>query len=86
MPIEYEMMYLKRTVEEAINDFSKDSKVDGWLDNIERSVLHIIEDTPDASRFFTEYQITAMRELIKRGYWIKWDESIERTVLTRLNR
>lgn len=86
MPIEYEMKVLKETVEAAINEFSKDNKVDGWLDNIEASVLHIVEDTQDAHRFFREYQITAMRELIRRGYWIKWDESIGRPILTRLNR
>jgi hypothetical protein len=86
MPIEYEMMVLKQTVEDAIHQFSEENYAATWLDDIEDSVLHMVEDTPDAPKFFKEYQLIAMRELISRGYWIKWDAELGRSILTKINR
>lgn len=86
MPIEYEMMYLKQTVEDAINKYSEDHYSAAWLDGIENRILDIIENDPNAASLFRDYQIAAMRELISRGYWIKYDDTIGRNVLSRLNR
>lgn len=86
MPIEYEMMYLKQTVEDAISKHSEQIYAAAWLDGIEDRVLDIIENEPNAAAMFQDYQIAAMRELISRGYWIKYDEGIGRNVLYRLNR
>lgn len=86
MPIEYEMMYLKRTVEEAISKHSEENYASAWLDGIENRILDMIENEPNAASIFQDYQIAAMRELISRGYWIKYDDGIGRNVLYRLNR
>lgn len=86
MPIEYEMMYLKQTVEDAISKYSEDHYSAAWLNGIENKVLDIIESEPNAANLFRDYQMAAMRELISRGYWIKYDDEIGRTILSRLNR
>ncbi len=86
MPIEYEMMYLKNTVEDAVRQFSENTWSAAWLDGVENTVLDIIENDPDAMGKFRDYQIVAMRELLSRGYWIKWDEELGRPILKRLNR
>lgn len=90
MPIEYEMMYLKEMVVDAISKYSEDCYAAGWLEGIENKVLDMIETDPDANRFFKDYQMMAMRELISRGYWVKYDDSpnpsVSGTILYRLNR
>ena len=86
MPIEYEMMYLKQTVEDAISKYSEQCYSASWLDGIESRILDIIENDPSAASIFQDYQIAAMRELISRGYWIKYDEETGRNVLSRINR
>lgn len=85
MPIEYEMMYLKQTVEDAISKYSEQCYAAAWFDGIESKVLDIIENEPNAASLFQDYQVAAMRELISRGYWIKYDETIRRNVLSRIN-
>lgn len=86
MPIEYEMMYLKQTVEDAISKYSEQCYSAAWLEGIENTVLDLIENDPNGASLFRDYQIAAMRELISRGYWIRYDEQIGRNVLSRLNR
>jgi hypothetical protein len=86
MPIEYEMMYLKQTVEDAISKYSEQSYAAAWFDGIESKVLDMIENEPNAASLFQDYQVAAMRELISRGYWIKYDDTIGRNVLSRINR
>lgn len=84
MPIEYEMKILKETVEAAIKQFSEQTCSASWFDGVENRVLHILEDDPRAPEMFRDYQMIAMRELIRRGYWLKWDDEIGRPILRRL--
>lgn len=86
MPIEYEMMYLKQTVEDAVSKYSEQCYAATWMDGIEYRVLDLLENDPDAASLFRDYQIASMRELVSRGYWIKYDDQIGRTILYRLNR
>ena len=86
MPIEYEMMYLKNTVEDAIRQFSQNTWCADWMDGAETSVLDMLENDPQFLSKFQDYQIAAMRELVSRGYWLKWDDTIAKTVLSRINR
>lgn len=86
MPIEYEMMYLKQTVEDAVRKFSEDSWSAAWLIGVEETVLDMVENDPNGLSRFQDYQVAAMRELVSRGYWIKWDDALGRPVLSRLNR
>ena len=74
MPIEYEMKYLKESVEDAISNYSQNNFAASWFDGIESRVLDILENDQNAGEHFTEYQMRAMRELVRRGYWVKWCE------------
>jgi hypothetical protein len=89
MPIEYEMKYLKEMTEDAISQYSEDISSAGWLSDIEYKVLQMIQDDSQNVQYhFREYQISAMKELIKRGYWVKWRDDIStatsNTILFRL--
>lgn len=89
MPIEYEMKYLKEMTESAISQYSESTFSATWLIDVEYKVLDLIRDeTQNIQSFFREYQISAMKELIRRGYWIKWEDDLSsgttRTVLYRL--
>lgn len=74
MPIEYEMKLLKETVEDAIGRYSQDNHAAGWLNGIEDKVLDIIENDPNAAMHFNQFQMKAMKDLVNRGYWVKWCE------------
>jgi len=78
------MKILKETVEGAIRKFSEDKSSISWFDGVEDSVMDIIENDIHANEIFNEYQMIAMRELLRRGYWLKWDEEIGRPILRRL--
>lgn len=84
MPIEYEMKILKETVESAIKSYSEKGWCASWFDGVEDRVLDMVENDPRAGEMFQEYQMIAMRELIRRGYWLKWDDEIGRPILRRL--
>jgi len=89
MPIEYEMKYLKEMTEDAIAKYSEETYSAGWLSDIEYKVLEMIQDNSENVQYhFREYQISAMKELIKRGYWVKWRDDIStatsNTILYRL--
>ena len=89
MPIEYEMKYLKEMTEDAISQYSENISSAGWLSDIEYKVLQMIQDDSENVQYhFREYQISAMKELIKRGYWVKWRDDIStatsNTILYRL--
>lgn len=89
MPIEYEMKYLKEMTEDAISQYSENISSAGWLSDIEYKVLEMIQDnTENVQYHFREYQISAMKELIKRGYWVKCRDDIStatsNTILYRL--
>jgi hypothetical protein len=89
MPIEYEMKYLKEMTEDAISQYSEDISSAGWLYDIEYKVLEMMQDDSQNVQYhFREYQISAMKELIKRGYWVKWRDDIStatsNTILYRL--
>lgn len=89
MPIEYEMKYLKEMTEDAISQYSEDVSSASWMSDIEYKVLQMIQDDSQNVQYhFREYQISAMKELIKRGYWVKWRDDIStatsNTILYRL--
>ena len=89
MPIEYEMKYLKEMTEDAISQYSEDISSASWMSDIEYKVLQMIQDDSQNVQYhFREYQISAMKELIKRGYWVKWRDDIStatsNTILYRL--
>lgn len=88
MPIEYEMMYLVQTTENAISRFSEDNFASTWSVGIEDKVFDIMENDSNAAQHFTEYQMRAMRELIRRGYWVKWSDNVlnSRVMLYRIAR
>ena len=83
------MKYLKEMTEDAISQYSENISSAGWLSDIEYKVLEMIQDnTENVQYHFREYQISAMKELIKRGYWVKWRDDIStatsNTILYRL--
>ena len=83
------MKYLKEMTEDAISQYSEDISSAGWLSDIEYKVLEMIQDNSENVQYhFREYQISAMKELIKRGYWVKWRDDIStatsNTILYRL--
>jgi hypothetical protein len=90
MPIEYEMKYLKEMTEDAIAKYSEDTHSATWLSDVEYEVLQMMQDNSQNVQYhFREFQISAMKELIKRGYWVKWEDDIStctsRTILYRLS-
>ena len=72
MPIEYEMKYLKEMTENAIRSYSQETYSASWMQNVEYEILEKFQDNTNLPEIFREYQILAMRELIRRGYWVKW--------------
>ena len=89
MPIEYEMKYLKEMTEDAIAKYSEEMHSASWLSDVEYKVLQMIQDDSQNVQYhFREYQISAMKELIKRGYWVKLRDDISTattyTILYRL--
>ena len=38
-----------------------------------------------ASQKFSEDELNAMRELLRRGYWLKWNDEIKRPILFRIS-
>ena len=76
MPIEYEMMVLKRLTEQAIVSYSEYFYLVNWYVNIEDKVLDIVLHEKDyAKDLFTVNQFNAMCELLRKGYWIKYGEN-----------
>jgi hypothetical protein len=81
MPIEYEMKYLYDTTVNSISNFSKELCSAYWFINIEKHVLKELIASDFNSSFFMNYELAAMRELFKRGYWVKWSENEGKPVL-----
>ena len=83
MPIEYEMKYLFEITADAIAQYSEHHTAAYWFINIEYTVLrNIIEKDQYSLSYFRDYQLAAMRELIKRGLWVKWSETEGRPILS----
>ena len=83
MPIEYEMKYLFEITVDAISQYSEDHTAAYWFINIENGVLKkIMENDPYILNYFRDYQLSAMRELIKRELWVKWSDQDGRPVLS----
>lgn len=73
MPIEYEMKYLFDIVVDAISQYSEEHMSAHWFINIEYGILNkVVENDPYILSYFKNYQISAMRELIRRELWVKW--------------
>jgi hypothetical protein len=83
MPIEYEMKHLFEIVEHAIADYSEEHMCAYWFINIEDHVLrNLVEKNEYTLNYFKEYEVIAMRELIRRGLWLKWSDKENRPVLS----
>lgn len=83
MPIEYEMKYLYDITTDAISLYSDEHTAAYWFINIENTVLrNIMQNDKYTLSYFQEYQLSAMRELIRRGLWVKWCEKLGRPVLS----
>ena len=84
MPIEYEMKYLYETTVDAISRYSEDHTAAYWFINIEITVLtNIINKDCYSLVYFEDHEMSAMRELIRRGYWVKWSESEGKPMLSK---
>ena len=79
MPIEYEMKYLKETVEAAISRYSQENYASRWYGGIENKILQMAQSgTKELSNHFDETQCLAIRTLIRRGYWVRKIEESEK--------
>lgn len=84
MPIEYEMKYLFEITVDSITQYSEDHTAAYWFINIENNILQqIMDNDPYILSYFRDYQLAAMRELIKRGLWVRWSEKDGRPILSR---
>lgn len=73
MPIEYEMKYLYNITVDAISKYSEDHTAAYWFIDIEYGVLReILENDSYILSYFHKYELSSMRELIRRGLWVKW--------------
>ena len=79
MPIEYEMKYLKESVERSISQYSQEHYAARWYVGIENKVLEmVLTNLNEIQKNFNEDQTLAMRALIRRGYWVKRIEESEK--------
>lgn len=79
MPIEYEMKYLKEAVERSISQYSQENYAATWFVGIETKVLHMARyNVAELEKNFHDDQRAAMRELIRRGYWVRRIEESEK--------
>lgn len=79
MPIEYEMKYLKESVERSISQYSQENYAATWYGGIETKVLHMARyNVAELEKNFHDDQRAAMRELIRRGYWVRRIEESEK--------
>jgi len=83
MPIEYEMKYLYDITKHSIHLYSEELTSASWFWTIEDIVLRgILEDNKDVTQCFYDYQLSAMKELIRRGLWVKWSDIDGKVVLS----
>jgi hypothetical protein len=87
MPIEYEMMLLKRITDAAITRHNSWTGSDDWDDNGSMTVKDMImcDATEDLLLSFSQDEINAMRDLIRRGYWLKWNDETKNSMLYRIS-
>jgi hypothetical protein len=69
MPIEYEMMILFRETKDAILHYGN---IVEWSDAVSEQVRTMV-DTENTDRF-DRNSLSAMKDLRRRGYWIRWNE------------
>jgi len=83
MPIEYEMKYLYDVVAKAISRYSEYHTCAKWYHGIENIILENISINDSYyNDYFEKYELASMKELIRRGLWIKWSNSQEKPVLS----
>lgn len=83
MPIEYEIKYLFEITTDAISQYSEDHMSAYWFIDIEHTILrNIMLNDKYTLSYFKDYQLSAMRELIKRGLWVRWCEQENRPILS----
>ena len=69
------LKHLKEITEDAIHQYSENHHCASWLLNVEYKVLDIVRNNKEETKYFKEYQVNAMRDLIRDGYWVRLDES-----------
>jgi len=83
MPIEYEMKYLYDTAVDAISRYSEDHTAAYWFINVENIILNnIVNNQSYSLEYFKDYEMSAMKELIRRGLWLKWSSELSKPVLS----
>lgn len=66
---------MKDLTEEAIKSYSKKVYSTVWENDVEFIVLDLIKNNKqNIFDHFTEKQISAMRDLIREGYWVKYQD------------
>lgn len=75
------MKYLYETAVDAISRYSEDHTAARWFSGIEDMVLKNIL-TNNYLEYFKNHELSAMKELIRRGLWVKWSESQGKPLLT----
>jgi len=74
---------LTEITEDAIREYSQAFYAAVWMTDIEEEVLNVILNN-NITYNFREYQINAMKDLIRENYWIKYDDETSRVVLTKI--
>jgi len=69
------LKHLKEITEDAISKYSEDIHCAGWYVDVEYEVLDVIRNKDNRISFFKEYQVNAMNDLIRDGYWIRWKDT-----------
>jgi hypothetical protein len=83
MPIEYEMKYLYDIVSRAIYRYSEDHTCAKWFHGIENIILqNFNENNVYYTEYFDKHELASMKELIRRGLWVKWSDKHEKPVLS----
>jgi hypothetical protein len=83
MPIEYEMKCLFDITKSSIQSYSEALTSASWFWTIEEIVLRgILDNNKNVTECFHDYQLSAMKELIRRGLWVKWCDKQGKVVLS----
>lgn len=77
---------LKEITEDAIRQYSESFYSASWILGVEDEVLKIIINGRTNAYNFREYQLNAMKDLIRESYWVKYRETEDdhEIVLTKI--
>lgn len=71
MPIEYELKIIKEITEEAMQKYCQEVYSTSWFFGIEKLILKsVMENDKNILNFFFPNELNAMKDLVRRGYWL----------------